>query len=189
MSSTPCTQSALQASALLLKKQDTHEYRQTTYHDGSNVQIAESRRRRWADWKVEPPVQGYTDFVLYPKADEDSYPQSSFEHVSSQPHPAPRRKVAERSSELHVTSAKRSSKVRSKSVILHAEAKSSEGLPLKTKAAMNSSAGPTPPPTPRLSRLSTPEFDDMDEAPFCGCGVEAHVVKRCTKCRKEVGLW
>ncbi|KAH8624437.1 hypothetical protein IG631_21176 [Alternaria alternata] len=189
MPSTPYMQSSLQASDFLLKKQDTHEYRQTTYHDGSNVQIAESRRHRWADWKVEPPVQGYTDFVLYPKGDEDSYSQSSFEQVSSQSHPAPRRKVAEPSSELHVTYAKRSSKVRSKSVILHTEAKSSEGLLWKTKTAMNSFAGPTPPPTPRLSRLSTPEFDDMDEAPFCGCDVEAHVVKRCTKCRKEVGLW
>jgi hypothetical protein len=189
MPSTPSTQPALQASDFLLKKQDTHEYRQTTYYDGSSVQIAESRRHRWADWKVDSTVQGYTDFVLYPEGDEDPYPQSSFEQVSSQSHPAPRRKVAEPSSELHVTSAKHSSKVRSKSVMLHAEAKSSQTLPSKTKTAMNSSAGPTPPPTPRLNRLSTPEFDDMDEAPFCGCDVEVHVVKRCTKCRKEVGLW
>lgn len=94
-------QSSLQASTFLLKKQDTHEYRQTTYHDGSNVQIAESRRRRWADWKVEPPVQGYTDFVLYPKADEDSYPQSSFEQVSSQSHP--RTSKESRGTQLGVT--------------------------------------------------------------------------------------
>lgn len=43
---------------------------------------------------------------------------------------------------------------------------------------------PTPPPTPLLRRLPSPELSDLDEAPFCECD-EAKVVPYCTLCRKE----
>ena len=188
MPSSPSMQSFGQASALPLKKQEMHEYHQTTYYDGSHVQIAESRRHPWAVRKVEPSVQAYTDFVLYPEENRHLNPRSGFEEVSSQAHPTLRMRAAE-PSPIHVTLAKHSSKVRSKPVSLHSSAKSSQSLPLEAKATLHTSTDPTPPPTPRIDRLSTPDLSDLDEAPFCDCGVALHVAKRCTECNMEVDLW
>jgi hypothetical protein len=42
----------------------------------------------------------------------------------------------------------------------------------------------TPPPTPRLRRLSSPEIPDLDVAPFCACD-EANLVAYCTACKKK----
>jgi hypothetical protein len=42
----------------------------------------------------------------------------------------------------------------------------------------------TPPPTPRLRRLSSPELSDLEDAPFCECDGAA-LVKYCTACKKE----
>ncbi|KAG9185727.1 hypothetical protein G6011_07058 [Alternaria panax] len=189
MSSSPSPQSARQAPVFASRQQQIHEYRQIAYRDGGNVQIAESRRPTWADRMVEASVQTYTDFVLYPKENKHSHLWGGFEEVSSQPHPARPRGAAGPSSEVHVTSAKHSSKVKLKPVILHAEAKSSQRVPLEGKVAVRSSASPTPPLTPRLGRLSTPELSDLDEAPFCDCGVASHVFKRCTNCNVEIDLW
>lgn len=44
---------------------------------------------------------------------------------------------------------------------------------------------PTPPPTPRLGLLPTPELPDLDEAPFCECD-QAIVVRCCASCKKTV---
>jgi hypothetical protein len=187
MPSPPSSQSVPQASALALRHQERHEYRQTTYYDGGSVQIAESRRRSWAVRKVEPPVQAYTDFVLYPTEKEYSSIIGSVEKVS-QAHPAPRGRTTDASS-AHVTPAKHSLKVRSKPVVLHGPAKSSQRLPLETKAPLYTSAGPTPPPTPRCGRLPTPDLSDLDEAPFRECGGKPHVVKFCAECGMKVDLW
>ncbi|KAH6870030.1 hypothetical protein BKA58DRAFT_169854 [Alternaria rosae] len=189
-SSSPSLQSTHQAPAMSEQKQEGYGYRQTTYHNGRGVQIEESRRRSWALRKVEPPVQTYTDFVLYPLDNNHTYPRSSLRQVE-QSHPALRGRatgLGERHV-THVTSAKHVSKGKSKPVVIHGSAKSNRELPVESKGVSNSSAGPTPPPTPRLGRLPTPELDDLDEAPFCDCGVESHVIKRCTECGLEVDPW
>jgi hypothetical protein len=188
MPSSPSPQSSGQTPTVPLKQKEAHEYRQTTYHRGSSVQIAESRRHPWAVRKVEQPVQECSDFVLYPEENDHLYAQSGFEEVSSQSHPALRRRAAQPSS-AHVTSAKQSIKLGPKPVILHTGRKASQELPLETKVVLHNAADPTPPATPRLARLPTPDFDDLDEAPFCDCGVESHVVERCTECGKEVDRW
>ncbi|KAH7398816.1 hypothetical protein DE146DRAFT_505209 [Phaeosphaeria sp. MPI-PUGE-AT-0046c] len=46
---------------------------------------------------------------------------------------------------------------------------------------------PTPPPTPRLDRLPSPELPDLAEAPFCDCD-EATIVSYCTSCKKQAAL-
>ena len=190
-SSSLAQQSARQAPAMPDQKQEEDEYRQTTYHNGRSIQIEESRRRSWAVRKVDSPVQTYADFVLYPVENERTSPRSSLQQVEL-PHPAPRGLAAGPGERhvTHVTSAKHTSKGRSLPVVLHGSAKSSQKLPLESKGDLRSSAGPTPPPTPRLGRLPTPDLDEMDEeAAFCDCGGESHVVKRCAHCGLEVDPW
>ncbi|KAF1835779.1 hypothetical protein BDW02DRAFT_495117 [Decorospora gaudefroyi] len=165
-----------------------HDYRQTMYHDGAGLRIAESRRRSGMVRKVEPSAQAYVDFVLYPANDAETSLRSHPDEVE-QHHPASRAATGESRSRSHVTFAKRSSKIRAKPVIVHGIAKSTETLSDKTKASLQTSADPTPPPTPRPARLSTPDLSELDEAPFCDCGFEPHVVKRCATCGKTVDLW
>jgi hypothetical protein len=45
---------------------------------------------------------------------------------------------------------------------------------------------PTPPPTPRLGRLPTPELSNLDEAPFCECD-QTVVVRFCELCKRMIG--
>jgi len=172
------------------QKQEEDEYRQTTYHNGRSIQIEESRRRSWAVRKFDSPVQTYADFVLYPVENEHTSQRSRLQQVEL-PHPAPRGLAAGPGERhvTHVTSAKNVSKGRSKTVVLHGELKSNRELLVESKGALHSSAGPTPPPTPRLGRLPTPDLDELDEAPFCDCGGDSHAVKRCAECVLEVDPW
>jgi hypothetical protein len=172
-----------------LRQKEDCEYRQTTYHNGNRVQIEEHRRRSWPVRRVEapPPVEAYTDFVLFPMKSVRSYPQSNSEQVS-QSHPALRGRAAEPSS-AHVTSAKHASKIRSRPVVLQGSATSTQKLRAESKAPSKSSAGLIPPPTPRPGRLPTPDLSDLDEAAFCDCGEKSHAVKYCTGCGMEIDPW
>ncbi|KAF2708373.1 hypothetical protein K504DRAFT_353155, partial [Pleomassaria siparia CBS 279.74] len=40
----------------------------------------------------------------------------------------------------------------------------------------------TPPPTPKIDRLPTPELDDLDGFPFCNCCVDVYHCKYCVSC-------
>jgi hypothetical protein len=187
MPSSPSMQVFRQAAILPVPQQDVNHYRQTVYQDGAGLQIAETRRR--SGIVRSGPTQAYVDFILYPGDDTPPSPRSRQNEVS-QHHPAPRTATAKSESGPHVTSAKRSSRLKPKPMIVQRTAGSNnQPLSDSTKVPYHTSAGPTPPPTPRLARLSTPDFSDLDEAPFCDCGIEAHVVKRCTACSKELDLW
>jgi hypothetical protein len=189
MPSSPSMQLFRQAATLPVPQQDANHYRQTVYHDGAGLQIAETRRRSGIVRSVEMPAQAYVDFILYPGDDTPLSPRSR-QNEASQHHPAPRTWTARSESDPHVTSAKRSSRLKPKPMIVQRTAGSNvQPLSDTTKIPYHTSAGPTPPPTPRLARLSTPDFSDLDEAPFCDCGIEAHVVKRCKACSKELDLW
>jgi hypothetical protein len=187
MPSSPSMQVFRQAAILPVPQQDVNHYRQTVYHDGAGLQIAETRRR--SGIVRSGPTQAYVDFILYPGDDTPPSPRSRQNEVS-QHHPAPRTATAKSESGPHVTSAKRSSRLKPKPMIVQRTAGSNnQPRSNSTKVPYHTSAGPTPPPTPRLARLSTPDFSDLDEATFCDCGIEAHVVKRCTACSKELDLW
>jgi hypothetical protein len=188
MPSSPSMHSTKQAAAQPVRQQEFNDYRQTMYHYGAGLQIAESRCHSGIARNVGWPAQSYLDFVLYPTNNPSPSPRSHSPQASQQ-HPALHATAADPRSVPHVTSAKHSSKSRTRPVIVHEAAKSIETLPDKTRVSYQKSAGPTPPPTPRLARLATPDLSDLDEAPFCNCGVEAHVVKRCTACSRELDLW
>ncbi|USP81050.1 uncharacterized protein yc1106_08324 [Curvularia clavata] len=164
---------------------EVHDYRQTMYHDKAGVQIAECRRRAGVTRKVEPSTQTYVDFILYPESSIDS---SSKAHIHDYSRRAlPDMKLGE-SSKPHVTSAKDSSRSRPKPAIIQRTSESRRMLPSGEKMSSYFSGEPTPPPTPRMLRLPTPELPDLKEAPFCNCGIRGHVVKRCRTCSKEVDL-
>ncbi|KAF1940673.1 hypothetical protein EJ02DRAFT_225415 [Clathrospora elynae] len=184
----PSISSARQAATFPAQLHEGHGYRQTMYHDGIGLHITDSRRRSSMVRKVEYQRHAYADFVLYPTNDAPPSPRGRLVDVL-QDHPAPQVSSAKPSVGSHVTSAKPSSKVRLKPAIIHGVAQSDEAMPDKKEQAFQSSAGPTPPQTPRLARLSTPDLSDLDEALFCECGVQANVVRCCTSCNKEVDLW
>lgn len=163
-----------------------HDYRQTVYHDKAGVRIAECRRRAGVTHRVESSTRTYVDFILYPA---DSTQSSSKAHT----HGSLRRAVPDmkpgESSRAHVTHAKHSSRSRPKPTIIQRASEPRRILPNGDKMSFSFSGEPTPPPTPRLSRLPTPELPELKEAPFCDCGIKSHMVKRCRTCRKEVDLW
>jgi hypothetical protein len=58
----------------------------------------------------------------------------------------------------------------------------------KTKAypVPISSTLPTPPPTPRMGRLETPDLSDLEDTPFCDCCEDLKPVKSCPSCGIEL---
>lgn len=81
----------------------------------------------------------------------------------------------------HVTSTVSSSKTSAKPVVYQASSStnSEDKEAIAPPAAL---AMPTPPPTPKVDRLPTPELPELDDSPFCDCCVEVHVVKYCASC-------
>ncbi|KAH7561865.1 hypothetical protein BM1_02969 [Bipolaris maydis] len=174
-------------SNLLPRQEETCRYRQTIYHDKAGVQIAESRRRAAGARKVDLPTQTYTDFVLYPT---DSIEPSSRSHsYDSSRCSASKFRERESYSTPHVTSAKHSSKARQKPAIIQRALEPRRILSGDEKRQIYLPEESTPPPTPRSTRLSTPELPDLKEVPFCDCGVGGHIVKYCKTCNKEVDRW
>lgn len=82
----------------------------------------------------------------------------------------------------HVTFAKHSHKP--KVVVVASPRMSSKQLP-GDDSAFKGWEEPTPPPTPRLGRLPTPDLSDLEDAPFCGCDSKATIVRYCTSCKKH----
>ncbi|KAF2116479.1 hypothetical protein BDV96DRAFT_598386 [Lophiotrema nucula] len=161
----------------------TAHYRVSQYYDGKAVRVQESRRR--------PHVIGYPkqsmskDFLLF---DTESKENTAIDSKSTNESSHSRRSPKSTSMQLrtrgetHVTRVKPCApRAKAQAVIIHAPSptrtQKSEALLLIQKTSM-----PTPPPTPKLGRLSTPELSDLDDAPFCDCCVQEPIVKYCASC-------
>ncbi|KAH7090543.1 hypothetical protein FB567DRAFT_294539 [Paraphoma chrysanthemicola] len=81
----------------------------------------------------------------------------------------------------HVTTAKHSSKPE---VILHTAVASTWEELFDDGKGYKSYKELTPPPTPRLGRLPTPDIPDLEDRLFCECDSKANVVTYCTTCRR-----
>lgn len=187
MPSSSPMQSAQHTPTPPLHREEDRDYRQTMYHDKAGVQIAECRRRAGITRRAEPSTYTYVDFVLYPvdRIQLSSKPlsyDSSHRAVSTM-------KPDEFNPRPHVTSAKPSSKIRPKPAIVQRATEPNRTLPGGEKTPSYYVGEPTPPPTPRVSRLPTPELSELKEVPFCDCGIKSHVVRRCRTCSKEADLW
>ncbi|RMZ74372.1 hypothetical protein GMOD_00003398 [Pyrenophora seminiperda CCB06] len=185
-SSSPSMSSVHQATVSLLQQKAVHDYRQTMYRDGAGYQIAESRRHSRMVRQVGSSMQTYIDFVLFPR-DNITVPPRDLSGKTLHQQPAPRRRMADPVSKVHVTSVKHFSKERPKPVIVQQALESSQTRSAK-EASFQASSGSKSPPTPRSTRLLTPEFSDLDGVFFCDCGGAGHAIKHCTGCEKKADL-
>jgi hypothetical protein len=160
-------------------------YRQTVYHDPTIRYVTETRRRSDMIRGFELPEGNFGDLVLYPPMDPTaSPPHSRSMGALREYHSAPSSTRSPNAAD-HVTDAKHSTNVRPKAVIIMEKPKSSEENRSGLERSILPSRGTKPPPTPRLTRLPSPELSDLDERPFCECGVNAHVIKTCKTCEKS----
>ena len=182
MPSSPSSTPKQQATRPPGRLQDLGQYRQTVYHDGAGRHIAESRRRPRAVRKLQPATTANPDWVLYPTNNASPSPYSRSANASRD-YPS---SVSSGKTGVapHVTSAKRSSNINPKTIVIVDARQSTKIVADELKPSIQIPAVLTPPPTPKIERLPTPDFHDLDEAPFCNCGVEAHIVKFCTTCNK-----
>ncbi|KAH7075594.1 hypothetical protein BKA63DRAFT_301639 [Paraphoma chrysanthemicola] len=84
----------------------------------------------------------------------------------------------------HVTIAKRSSKPE---VVLHTAVAMTSDKLFDDGKVYKSYEELTPPPTPRLGRLPTPDIPDLEDRLFCECDSRANIVTYCTTCRRRAG--
>lgn len=164
-------------------------YRTAEYHDGETIRIQESRRRRRrlsAAERGEPfTASRHCDRTIGYRDDSAARKKDLLEGQSTYL----RSTVVEKrdmGGSLHVTSSpSRSLKTPLQPVIVqitaNVEDKKKTDIPRIEPYAM-----PTPPPTPKIERLSTPELSDLEDSPFCECCASVHVTKYCASCGIEL---
>jgi hypothetical protein len=151
-------------------------YRAVKYYDGDIVRILETRRREGVEIAASNP-------------EEHNHPRTSgTRYLLPTVGPAPlngpgpgsrSRTIREQSTNpKHVTT-----KLNAKPVVVHATAPNKIR---KSKSTDNPAPKvhelPTPPPTPRMGRLETPELSDLEDNPFCDCCQDVRLVKYCASC-------
>lgn len=161
-------------------------YRQTNYFHGKDVQTIECRRRSAVTLVTQDSsVQSGTEtsstsrifrtIEISPPASRRCSSRASEcdSDVSSRRHSPVRKNVR------HVTP-RLSQRSKAQVVITqdhfadsHEQAPSHQSLDVGLV---------TPPPTPKMDRLATPELCDFDERPFCDCCAEVQVMKFCAGC-------
>lgn len=177
----------------------TKEYRETVYHDGQGRFIVNSRY--------------FSEVASWVKATEKAMTESG-PHIPRSPRSPDHSEVAPRARATvpvasqtanttqtaaplarnrHVTIVKRVAKSRTKIVV----ERQKPGDALKTPGPSRYHENlqyplqqdwvevSTPPPTPSIRRLSTPELSDTEDRPFCDCSTQKHVVRYCSSCRRE----
>lgn len=153
-------------------------YRRIDYYDGGNVCVTESRRGTQV--ASSSSSSSTSSRRSYSPASDVSQATSSIRSTSppvsgSRPVSSAR---APRSDD-HVIHKLRRSKV--KVAIIQASIQSGCKQREMTSQAQNAELL-TPPPTPKIERLPSPELDDLEDRPFCNCCIEAHAVKYCASC-------
>jgi hypothetical protein len=188
MSSSPkaASSSSIQQAAKVSKQSSSNDRPyQTVYTDGRRCCIVESRRRSRTVRRIGP------------RDNQDSRHNSlldhggpaSLEHISANGSlDRPSSMVSSSSSSKGLASSRdtyaRPLPNTPKAVIIIPT--SSKSCAVKVGQATSKRwVEPTPPPTPRLGRLPSPELPDLDEAPFCECD-KAALMTYCMTCRKEV---
>jgi len=166
------------------------EYRRVESHDGSIVRVQEYRRH-----VSSPAGSGQTSGSRNFATDAEGSSMKSANRSDAH-REKPRQAVVEvgakpRQSETdrHVTMiSPRPNRSRGKPVIIQQSPDASKDM---TKAQLKNTgffqnAIPSPPPTPRLGRLPTPDIPELDESPFCDCCDGSSRFKYCTFCGCEI---
>jgi hypothetical protein len=187
MSSSPTeSPSARQTPTRPMQRSFLQAHGQVVYDDGSGRRIVESRRRSREVSGIRTSVK--TARIGYSKPTTSNVMLSPSDPwaIEEQKHPASRA-PSKTGLASHVTSAKKlKSLSKPKVVVIIDPFMRTASEACQTESSLQRHIELTPPPTPRLSRLETPDLSDLEDTPFCGCGADAHIVKRCTWCGHEI---
>jgi hypothetical protein len=169
-------------------------YREVVYHDGCGRFTTDSRRRsRTASWVESTALSNSS---CSPK-----WPEQSDLSLGTQYSVLETRQTTNMSQTTvpfegrHVTVAKHASKSRPKIIVERQERRNGSENTAETFQIFKGLQGPrqqyctevsTPPSTPRIRRLSTPELSGAEDTPFCDCNNQRKVVRCCTSCRRQV---
>jgi hypothetical protein len=168
-------------------------YREVVYHDGRGRFITDSRRPRTASWVESTTLSHPSCSPKWPEQSDMSLgiQQSVLEtgqttNISQTAVPLGGR---------HVTVAKHAPKSRPKVIVERQGWRNGPENVAETSRVFKESQGPrrqywteviTPPSTPRIRRLSTPELSGAEDTPFCDCNTQRKVVRCCKSCRRQV---
>ncbi|KAF2190736.1 hypothetical protein K469DRAFT_391746 [Zopfia rhizophila CBS 207.26] len=172
------------SAATHLHLNNASKYRQTTIQDGKVVLVHEHRRRSHVTVLSRLSAPNRQDPSSTMAEDQKSSKDVTPGKVNRSSRP--NLKGWDSRHTPHVTQATQpASRPRPKAVVIHGP------TPIKATPKMSSglfglSTLPSPPPTPKIERLPTPELPDLDEAPFCDCCIDAHVVKYCASCACDI---
>ncbi|CAI6268134.1 unnamed protein product [Periconia digitata] len=163
--------------------QDPSLYRRIDYCDGQNIRVVETRRRqKMVECTTSLPTRRNPSSRRSCSSSSSAMPNTS-QPVSSSPS-MNCREVKEKSTlGDHVTL----SQSHTKAVVIQSfhpskGSKSSTSTPGDVGGLM------TPPSTPRLERLPTPDLDDLEQNPFCDCCVGMRTIKYCASCGHDLDI-
>lgn len=160
-------------------------YRRTDYRHGNVVRITESRRR-------SPMVSSYgLDQTIHPLRSLSREIPVDLSSPSLKASSQVLRAHSTRSSQQHqhqygTLTPKSSSKPKAQAVIVQGPISVSVDFHKRDAVPRFSVDICTPPPTPRMSRLATPELDDLEERSFCDCCTGRRTAKYCAGCGYEL---
>jgi hypothetical protein len=169
-------------------------YREVVYHDGRGRFTTDSRRRsRTASW-VESTALSHPS--CSPKWPEQSDMSLGIQRsVLKTNQTTNMGQTAVPVGGRHVTVAKHAPQSRPKIIVERQRRRDGPENVAETFQIFKGSQEPrrqywtevsTPPSTPRIRRLSTPELSGAEDTPFCDCNNQREVVRCCTSCRRQV---
>ncbi|KAF2447336.1 hypothetical protein P171DRAFT_430234 [Karstenula rhodostoma CBS 690.94] len=158
-------------------------YRQTDYHDGKGVQIIESRRSTPMTSVTMPAPKVHDLAPLSPRKQASS--SSRGHKTSSQPSQLRSTSISSQPKQSGHVTPRSSPKSRGQVVIVQGTVSVAVDFG-KRDVAIGLT---TPPPTPKIERLATPELEDLEDISFCDCCTGVHFVKYCAACGCELESW
>ncbi|PVI03230.1 hypothetical protein DM02DRAFT_265998 [Periconia macrospinosa] len=161
---------------------DPSLYRRADYCDGKSVRIVESRRRPKVDERTTPRSSFRTPSTSLLSAPSLSERTNTSRKVSSSLSSSGRKSKGGPSHDGHVIPY--SPKSHARAVVI--QAPRPEKLPKSSSITQTHNGFMTPPPTPRMERLSTPDLEDLDLRPFCDCCTGMNHVKYCASCGQSL---
>jgi hypothetical protein len=174
----------MMAASPLPQLQAPSQYRTAKYHDGQMIRIEESRR---CQATVEP-VTGNVSVqrTRQLRRQHNSYHLHQSSHSNGDGEKARSTTESSLATAGHVTSAHLPSrKLTAKPILIQAQPVKEVQKP-KISSSFDAYEILTPPPTPRIGRLATPDLPELEAFPFCHCCEERNIVKYCTSCGSEM---
>jgi hypothetical protein len=188
MPSSPKASSSTHQAARVSKHSSSNDrLRQTVYDDGRSRCIVEHRRRSEMVRDIEANHIEHSSVWSIPDINMKKTPNLQYLGRSQSPSFAASstRSPREALTSSRDKDAKPLSNKTKAVVIVPVSLETNELSVTKRNGTSQHWGEPTPPPTPRLTRLPTPELSDLGDAPFCECD-EVALRRYCNSCRKDI---